>query len=46
MAEKLTPEEQRLIKVIRENGWGNIQEIQFQDGKPTVVKVTSTIKLK
>ena len=44
--DKLNPEEQRLIEIIRGNGWGSVKEIQFQDGKPTVVKLTSTIKLK
>ena len=41
----LSPEEERLIKLIRETGWGEISGIVVKGGKPAMVKASRDVKL-
>jgi len=41
----LKPEEEKLIRIIRETGYGEISYIRIREGKPTLVEVKKTIKL-
>lgn len=43
---KVSNEEKELIRVIREIGWGTIEEVIIKDGQPTVIKrAWQTIKM-
>lgn len=41
----LTPEEERLINLIRETGWGEISSIVVKNGRPVMVKASRDVKL-
>lgn len=45
LEEKLNPEEEKLLEIIRDVGWGEIKNIQVKNGKPVMLQVQKDIKL-
>jgi len=43
--EKLNSEEKKFLEIIRDVGWGEINSIKIQNGKPVLVETKKTIKI-